>query len=72
VEIQTAKRPFPNQRPLQPAVQPIESIQAAQKLASSLDTGDSHGDRPEKSERREDYSGRAGRPAAGTKFIDQF
>ena len=52
--------------------QPIESIQVAQKLAGSLDTGDSHGDRPEKSERRDDYSGRAGRPAAGTKFIDQF
>ena len=53
-------------------LQPIESIQVTQKLADSLDTGDSHGGRPAKSERCDDYSGRAGRPAAGTKFIDQF
>jgi len=39
----------------------IESIQVVQKLAGSLDTGDSHGGRPEKSERCDDYSGRAGR-----------
>jgi hypothetical protein len=49
----------------------IESIQVVQKLAGSLDTGDSHGGRPEKSDRR-DYLGRAGRPAVGTKPIDQF
>ena len=53
-------------------LQPIESIQVTQKLAGSLDTGDNHGGRPAKSERCDDYSDRVGKPAAGTKLIDQF